>query len=200
MTKRLPDIKIVQHYEEIPNVFHCSETDAPFSHCTICNHELINHNIPYVIEKAIKYYTENKVKDIIFEYALCFNCLEKMRNSLSDESKTGIDQFIMGSSDLEKRRQMLLNRDSLDVNDWISSCIVNNSDIDDLPEYQIMCQCQGQHMLYTDMPFMLSCHAAEQMQELLSKKTKDELDRFYDDFLGLPPDLKEFFKTKTIIF
>jgi len=200
MAKELPEIRIIEHYCEIPDVFQSSDTDAPFSNCTICNAELIESDSMYIIEKAIKNYKETQVKDVIFEYALCLNCLDEMRHSLSNESKEKIDQYLLDKSDLAERRETLINDNRLDVNEWISNCFVNDEKAEELPEYQIMCQCQGKHMLFTYMPFMLSCNAAEEIQQLLSKQTKEELDRFYNENLNIPPELEEFFKTKTLIF
>ena len=138
--------------------------------------------------------------DTIFEYAMCINCMEEMRKSLSEESRQKVDNYLLEHSNLDERRNKLLSKENIDVDDWISNCIINNESTHELQEYQIMCQCQGKHMLFTYMPFMISCTASEEMQELLSKQTKDELDRFYDTHLGIPPEYKEFFKTKTPVF
>ena len=199
MSKKIPEIHFTEHYCEIPEVFYSSDMNRPFSVCTMCGAELINSNSSYIIEKAVKNYPETKVKDIIFEYAMCIYCLENLRVSFSTKSLERINNYIMEETDLPLRRNQLIGLENLDVDDWLSNCIVNNKTQDDLPEYQIMCQCQGEFMLFTYMPYMLSCDATEEMQELLSKKTKDELDRFYNDNLGLPPELKELFKTKVPI-
>ena len=196
MSKKLPEIYYIEHFTKIPKVFHSAVNDELFANCTMCGKELLESNESYIIEKAVKNYQENKVKDIIFEYAMCFSCLEKMREGFSEESLERINNYILKKTDLPLRRNELIEKGTLDVNDWISKCIVKDINQDQLPEYQIMCQCQGEHMLYTYMPYMLSCNAAEEMQELLSKKTKDELDRFYKDNLGLPPDLEELFRTR----
>ncbi len=200
MNKKLPDIEFAEHYCDIPEVFYETNTKEPFRKCTICGIELIESNLPYVIEKAIKNYPEDKKTDVIFEYAICIECVEETRNSLSKESLEKINNYMLNHTDLLTRRNFLLSGNNLNVNDWLSNCVVNNKPTEELPEYQIVCQCQGDKMLYTYMPYMLSCDVTEEIQELLSKQTKDELDRFYDENLGLPPDLKELFKTRTPVF
>lgn len=200
MADKLPEIRFTEHYGLIPETFYCSDSNSTFQNCTTCGKELIDSNETYIIEKAIKNYQETNVKDVIFEYAMCIECLEKMRKSFSPESLERINNYILQNSDLENRRKSLIETDNLNFDDWISNCIVNNKSTDELPEYQIMCQCQGAFMLYTYMPYMLSCDAAETMQELLSQKTKDELRDFYNQNLSIPPELREIFNSKVPIF
>ena len=46
---------------------------------------------------------------------------------------------------------------------------------------------------------MISYEAADEMSNLLSKQTKDELDRFYRENLGVPPELEELFNTPKLL-
>ena len=196
MSKKIPEIDFIPRIIQIPEVFYSTATGDKFYACTMCGTELIENNHSYIIEKIIKNYPENNTKDTIAEYALCIKCIEKLREGFSEESLEKINNYMLGHTDLSVRRKQLVENNMLDVNAWLSNCIVNDKKINELSEYQIMCQCQGDFMLFTFMPYMLSCHAAEEMQELLSKKTRDELDRFYTENLGMPPELKELFKTK----
>jgi hypothetical protein len=196
MDKKPQQIFYTEHYRDVPNVFHNTDTLDIFRECTICGRELIDSNSSYIIEKAIKNYPASGVKDIIFEYAMCTTCMEKMRESFSSESLEKVNQYILDRTDLMSRRENFVGKGELDIDKWIASCIVNGKSTDELPEYQIMCQCQGKHMLFTHMPYMISCDATEEMQELLSQKTKDELQRFYDQYVGLPPELREIFNSR----
>lgn len=184
----------------IPEIFYNTDTKSPFCNCTMCDTDILSGDTPYVIEKAIKNYPEENTQDVIFEYALCMECLDVTRKSFSKDSLIKINEYMTRNINMEERRKNLSGKNTNDIYNWISNCIVNNKSVDELPEYQIMCQCYGENMLIADLPYMISCDVTEEIQELLSQQTKDELNRFYDNNLGIPPELRELFKTKTPIF
>ena len=74
---------------DIPSVFRSTDTKKPFERCIQCNKYLLELDSEYLIEKAIKQYQGFEAKEVIFEYAVCMDCAEKMRQSLSAESQMG---------------------------------------------------------------------------------------------------------------
>lgn len=92
-----------------------------------------------------------------------------------------------------------MEENNTDLNDWISHCAIKGTPMQDCSEYQLCCQCDGPDMLFTHLPMMLSEQALIEITEQLSAQTKEELDRFQEDFLGLPPDLKELFRDRSIL-
>lgn len=42
-----------------------------------------------------------------------------------------------------------------------------------------------------DLPLMLSDQGMADLERLLSKKTRESLDDFIDQYLGMPPELKD---------
>lgn len=181
------------HRADIPEDFYAYETGKPIEHCISCDKNLLETDSDYIIEKAIKQYTESKVKDVIFEYAMCFDCIEKMKEKISEKSMNNIMKYMMNSSSFEQRQLQYLQNGNYNVHDWIGQCVVKGSTIENLPEYQIACQCKGNQMIFSHMPYMISYEATEELQEVLSAETKDELDRFYKDNFGVPPEFEEFF-------
>ncbi|MEO0471666.1 MAG: hypothetical protein AAF206_18705, partial [Bacteroidota bacterium] len=59
--------------------------------------------------------------------------------------------------------------------------------------------CQGDQIVFTGMPFMLSPEAIGEITHLLSAKTKGEIDRFVSDFLGVPPALRKQLDSEEIL-
>jgi hypothetical protein len=175
---------------DIPEIFYSDRTGKPFSHCINCDCFLLDGGIPYVIEKAVKKYTKFNTEDTIFEHAMCINCQRELRKTLSLQSRKRIDDYMTQKVDFEERRKSLQANHGPDPEPWLSKCIVDGSDISEQSEYQVYCQCEGLQTLYAYMPFMISGSAMEEIQNLLSAETRDEIDRFMGEFFGLPPELK----------
>ena len=183
----------------VPEIFYSSETNGLISECTICNKELLESNELYFIEKGIKNYPNSGKTDVIFEYAICETCMENMRKSISEESLERISKYMFEKIDFNSRMQRLFSQQEVKPDDWTSSCIVKNTNKETLDEYQVMCQCYGREAVFSLFPYMIGGEALEEIQNLLSKKTKEELDGFYDKYLGPSPEIKELFKTKVLI-
>lgn len=145
-------------------------------------------------------YPEYASKDVIFEYAMCMTCAEKMRQELSKESLARIQDFMQHNSRLMEQSQRLISENNWKVDDWISNCAINGASIEEQEEYQLFAHCRGNQMILSVMPYMVSGAAVEQMAELLSTKTRDELNRFIDDNFGIPPELKKHLKDQPIMF
>lgn len=185
--------QIIKEYTKIPKLFYSTDTDQPFSNCISCNKFLLSPNNPYVIEKAIKQYPEFKTTDVIFEYAMCMDCYQSIHQSLSLESKTNIENYFSKNVNLSERRKSLLNNEALSVEDWVSECVIKGTPVSQLTEYQIACQCDGEYLLFTHLPFVIGNTALDEMAQLLSNKTIGEINGFKDKFFTPDPDLKKLF-------
>ncbi len=175
---------------DIPDIFLPHKSDNPFSNCVNCNCNLLNEKTEYVIEKAVRQYRKFQTSDVIFEYAMCMSCAELMRRELSRESLERVEQFTH-KSNLLKSRQALINQNDWNIDHWVSHCAVSGEAIESQEEYQLFAHCRGGQLVFSAMPYMISSTTAQAMTELLSAKTRDELNRFVDDNFGLPPEFKE---------
>jgi hypothetical protein len=175
---------------DIPKIFLPHQSDGPFSTCVNCDRNLLDENTDYVIEKAVRQYREYGTQDVIFEYAMCMSCAELMRQELSRESLQRVQDY-MQKSNLAASRQTLIDRNNWNIQDWISHCAVSGESVEQQDEYQLFAHCRGGQLVFSAMPYMISGTVAEAMAELLSAKTRDELNRFVDDNFGLPPELKQ---------
>ena len=178
-------------WAEIPKIFWSDLTNRPFEHCIHCEQSLLENNVPYMIEKAIQSTEHEGVYSTIFEYAICFECAEGLKSQLSASSMSNINRYYAERVDMEARRKQLLNNEECLDSEWLENCLVKKRPNTPGEEYQIYGQCSGRHFLYYDMPFMICGEALEEMTELISDETMDELDRFKDDLIGGPPEFKE---------
>ena len=193
MAKKKPDNGplAVNESTDIPAEFHSFSQGKAFSHCISCNTDLLATDTQYLIEKAFRSYPGFGTQDVIFEYAMCLPCAERMRREMSAESMRNIQQFFDERVDFYGRRQELLYEHGLNHAAWLDRCIVTGRPKAELEEYQIYGHCQGDRFLFSYLPYLISHEATDGMADLLSEKTRGEIDRFIDDNFGLPPELKQ---------
>lgn len=184
---------------EIPKLFHSFETGKPFCNCIVCEKDLQKEHEHYFVEKAIKNYP-NGTKDVIFEYAICIECAMEMRDTLSEDSVKKIDEFFDGKVNLISRWKKLTSSENYDVEDWVHNCLVSDKSVNEASEYQLYAHCEGNRLLFSLMPYMIDGDIIAEAQNLLSKKTKDELDGFMDKYLGPPPEIREILKDSSPVF
>lgn len=177
---------------QIPEIFYDTIEEKPIATCTGCGKNLVEGEEPYVIEKAFRR------KEVVFEYALCMPCMEKMRGQMSKESMANVEKYMLENANFQERAEELQAED-FDIDKWLSRCVVKNEERSDLEEYQIQGMFAGDKMLEGQFPIMIGGHALEEIQELISAETRDELDRFRNDFFDLPPELEEIFRDKPIL-
>ena len=181
----------------IPTEFFSDVTGKEISNCIQCEKFLLKQGTTYLIEKSIKRYPNSDATSTIFEYAICQECAMEWREKLSKDSAEKIDQF-MGkylSPELYDNNEVL--RKGADISQWINKCLVTGKAITDSQEYQIACMCDGKQIIYGQLPYMISGEVMEQISELLSAETKEEMDGFMDKLYTGPPELKEYFRGRT---
>lgn len=184
---------------EIPKVFHSTMSNKPFSECIMCQKGLHNPETHYFVEKAIRKYP-NGLTDTIFEYAICMECSIKVRDTLSKESMQRIDEYFSNKFDLMSRWNNFAENENYKFNNWVSNCIITGKSVDELEEYQIYAHCEGQYMLFSLMPYIISSEVIEEVHGLLSAHTKEELDNFMDKYLGPDPEVKKLLKDHRPVF
>ncbi|HDQ44208.1 MAG TPA: hypothetical protein ENN17_01750 [bacterium] len=174
---------------EIPKEFHSDATGEPFDRCVSCGRDLRDPSVHYFIEKAVRNYSRHRTTDTIFEYAICFDCYMEVHKSLSEESRERIDAYFLRNVNMLARIRLLGETATPDMDRWLSRCLIKGVDRCETSEYQIMCECLGDRMLLTFAPYLVSAEAMDEIAGLLSNRTLDALNGFYDDFIGMPPEL-----------
>lgn len=181
--EEVPDI-------EIPKEFHSFSTGAKFDRCIDCDRYLLDEHVEYFVEKAIKKYVGFKAQDVIFEYAICINCAEKMRSEMSSESLKSIEAYMMNNTDIGRRME-IIQANPFEPLAWMDECLIKGLPKDGLTEFQIYAHCQGDKLNLTQMPYMVSGVALEEISQLLSEETLDQFNGFMDKHFGPPPELEE---------
>ena len=179
----------------IPKLFKNDLTGDTFKKCVSCECHLEDEIQGYIIEKAIKPYLGFKSYSTVFEYAMCFSCMETMKNELSEESRTHVEAYFIKKANFGNRPELEEGEDPK-VEEWLSSCLVYGSDINDLGECQIMAHCVGSEMIYHQFPYMISGQVSDDMLGLLSVKSKESLDGFKDRVTGGPSEFMELLEKK----
>lgn len=175
----------------IPDIFLNSDTKAPLSHCIQCDYDVINGDRFYMIEKVFKRYLPLDSTQVLFEYAVCSECYEKMRGALSKESMQNLSAYMMTNTDFQAM-QARMQEHPEEPEKWLSHCMIKGMPREELTEFQMGACFKGDRLVTNFMPpFMIGNVAMEEMNELLSKETKDEMDGFMDENFGIPPELRK---------
>lgn len=171
--------------QEIPPEFYDSDSGKPFTNCKVCEGELLFNGKSYFIEKVVKRYPQLNTQEVLFEYAICYDCAMQFQQKLSSASRKSVEAFFQ-----EQMRNR--GKDSSSTEISTGHCLVSGATKEEAQEYQIVAQARGAY-LYLTPPFMISGPVLEQINELLSPETRDELDRFKGDNFGWPPELAKAF-------
>ncbi|MCE2495042.1 MAG: hypothetical protein J4F31_00405 [Flavobacteriales bacterium] len=180
-------------YIPVPRLFYPFEEEAPFDKCSRCHAELLESNREYMIEKALK------PGDTIYEYTICFDCIEKSRGGISSDSMQYMERFFLERVRPVEHRAKMIRKFDLDYRFWLDHCVVNGTPVDQMHEYQIMAHCQGPYMVFSVFPYCLGEHAADELVSNLSVATLKELDEFGDELIDIPPELRELWKRKPVL-
>ena len=183
----------------IPDLFHSYDTGAPFTHCKVCEKELIESGTLYGIEKVIRMYPDYATKDVIFEYAICINCQQVLDNDLSEDSKERIQEYFQEHSDFSNRVEKIKKGEPLDLHQWLDHCVIKSTPVSQMKEYQVAAMCIGDQMLVAEFPYLLSGEAMHELSMLLSNQTLGEMGGFIDKYLGPPPELRELFEQRKYV-
>lgn len=176
----LPDLEIGDNFIPAPPEYHSFEHDGPFEHCAVCNRDLRDDGTQYLIEKAFR------KGETIFEYAMCLPCRMRLNCELSQQSLKLVEHYFDERVDLVARRRRLLDAHGHDHRAWISHCILSGEPILPGEEHQIYGQFDGPDLLFAYSPYAISGREIEGLMQCLSKKTRDRIDSFVDEVLGIP--------------
>jgi len=175
---------LVCEFIPVPEPFHSFLSGEMFDCCMMCEKYLLDDGTQYHVERAFVQ------GEPIYEFALCLVCVDQLMSELSKESLVRLEAHFEERVDFDDRRNHLLKVSNTDVEPWIERCILTGKLRSACRSYAIYAHCDGPDLLFAYHPYMISEEGMTQLSRLLSKKTRDRLDDFTDEFLGLPPELK----------
>jgi len=171
----------------IPPEFYSFENNAPFDRCIECNKYLLDEGTEYLIEKAIKNYEGYKAKDVIFDYAICLDCAERLRKEISTDSWKSMMNYFQKNMNISERLEMA----DQSPEENLKKCMIKKTHVDNCREYQVFAQCNGQKLNMQNPPYMISGEVMEELIPLLSDKTIDEMNGFFDRHFSPDPSFFE---------
>ena len=179
---------------KIPKELFSYDTGEPFTHCMICQIDLMNPPKQYLIEKSIKRYPEHDHVDVIYEYAMCFECMMKQQEYISKESLQNLMEYMQS---IRFNPDKLMDEEGrMKVPD---TCTVHGHSIQEMTEYVIQGTFRGKNP-DENIPMMLfGQYAMEEMQELLSVQTRDGMDDFMDRWFSGPPEFRELLRERKTV-
>ncbi len=182
----------------IPKTFFQHSGASAFRNCVACKRDLHAGDCDYMIEKAIRKFPSVEASEVMFEYAICTDCANKARESLSEESRKSIDELLQ-SEPVRQNSLSALTGATEREGDATHICMITGQTLEDSDEFQLYAHCRGKSLSPYSNAFMLSGKAMEIIAELLSEETKDELERFRDTHFGLPPELENIINSRDLI-
>jgi uncharacterized protein with PIN domain len=148
-------------------VFHSFLLDGPFEECLACSCKL--EDTTYLIHK-------NWVgTEVVFEYAMCYKCGEKLHSEMSKESMIQVTEFLEDNRKLEGT---------------YDGCNCCERPLSECKEYSLNAVCVGLKMDSMHYPAMICGDCNMQIQETLSQQTRDRRDRFVGEHFDCPPSIE----------
>lgn len=184
---------------EIPRIFFSDLTGALLEKCISCERKLLEDNVNYVIEKALKMLYGYKSYSTIFEYAMCLKCAEKMRGNISSKSMQNIHQYFVENVDFNQFNDQQVTGSNGVIEQRIEKCIVKGKYAEELNECQIYAQCIGDKMVLSEFPYMMSGEAMDEIVGLMSSETLDDLNNLKDELVG-PSEFQDLLKSGPKVF
>ncbi len=173
--------------------FYSDKAGSIFKTCVFCNDNVLEYEQGYLIEKAYKYNPKTNKFEIIFEYALCIECMQRLSSEMSEESIKNIAKYFNKNKNEEYFS-------GLNVNERLATCMISQKKLKTQKEFQIAGYFLKDKMIVSnDFPFAIGYEAIEEIQELISEKTRNFFEKFND--IVLPSDFKYTFpKDRVLIF
>jgi protein-arginine kinase activator protein McsA len=169
---------------DIPKIFYSAETDLPFQTCIDCGGELLLNDVPYTIQKVI---VRN---ESVFEYAMCRDCAECLRQQLSVETQMAYQEFLFSSADLSNRIDLIRQPLEFEFEDWIEACLVCHKPRSECYRYSVCGMLLGPKLLLAEFPAIVCEDCEKQLSELTSKETRDRWDQFVEENFDGPPGVE----------
>lgn len=174
----------------IHKAFYPFDSVLPFQKCTMCSTDLMQCE-NYMIEKAVK------GLDVIFEIAVCMSCAMDMQKKVSEDSLQKMQGF-MAEVDFEARLIENHKKENFYIEEYLSHCIITGKEIPPCAEHQIYAHCSRDQMFVGIFPYAISGQKLDELQELISAETRQEMDDFMDTYL-IPDDLRDLLKGRPVL-
>lgn len=163
----------------------------------MCDRYLLD-GADYLIEKSIRTLPSPARTETLFEYAICMDCAERMRKQLSKESLQRISAYFSERVNIKFRLEFIAEPDTT-FRDCVSHCLLTDVPIKKEREYSLYAQCQGKRLVYGVFPYAVSEAVMEEVNTLLSAKSREVLNGFIDRYFSGPPEVAELLRKRPVM-
>ncbi|MFK7736554.1 MAG: hypothetical protein AB8B50_11015 [Pirellulaceae bacterium] len=125
------------------------------------------------------------------EMAICMDCRSKIAEELSEDSMKRMQAFVEERFDMDLRYETTSQWDASELDRWTSECVFLKTPLEECKNFQVAAMCKGNMMSIDILPLMISEAATEEMQKLMSKKTRERLGEMVQDFFGQPSEFAD---------
>lgn len=127
----------------------------------------------------------------VFEMAMCEDCRAKIESELSEDSMMRVRAYVEERFDLEFRYKATQHWPEQEIGRWLDRCIFSKTPSSECRDYQLAALCRGDQLSIDIFPIMVSSTVSEEMQKLMSKKTRDRLGDMVEEFFGMPSEFAD---------
>lgn len=174
---------------DYPSLFDSLESGRAFEFCNACGLSLRKDADSYVVGKS---YHRG---ECVFECALCDDCQERLHNESSEETRQAIANFMESRIDIEGRFERLCT--NLDPEAWVETCAICDTPRADSERYSIKGLFASNGIIFGPTPLGICGKCEDEVNELVSKKTRDVWDDFKASHFDGPPALGEDLPART---
>ena len=185
---------------DIPTELLDDQTGKPFSHCRMCALDLHEPTVPYMVEKVVRKNLTLGLKEDLFAYAICLDCVEEMKSSISKESAQVIQKFISENVHFQRRMERLFFGQNLEMEEMMGKCMLSSKPIAESVEYQMAALCEGNELILGMWPYVVDSEMIVELSSMLSEETLGNMDDFYAQNFGLPPEWADLFKDRPVFW
>lgn len=175
----------------IPSFFHNFDTGAPFAKCTFCD-ENLEEKSKYAVEKMMNQNTVLQSREIIYEYALCWDCAASMGSDISEDSKAAIQLlYNQHSENIIRKLNYLHETKKYSLDSWLERCSMTGKEIRLCSEFSVSGIIEDGNLVFEQSPMVVSEDFMYKMQKVLSKETKESFDGLRDKILDGTPSVED---------
>lgn len=166
-----------------PAVFNSLESGKPFVFCNACRLPLREEANSFTVGRSFHR------GECVFECALCEDCRDRLHEESSEESRLAIATFMQSRIDFEARFERLCR--TLDPDSWIASCVICDTPRSEADRYTVSGMFAGNGIMFDPYPLCICGECEDEVNEVISKKTRDVWDDFIASHFDGPPAVGE---------
>ena len=177
--------------EGIPSFFNNYDTGAPFQRCTFCDSKL-EASDKYAVEKMINQNITLQSREIVYEYALCWECATSMGSEISDDSREAIQLlYNEHSENLIRKLDYLHSTDKYTLESWMERCSLTNKEIRLCGEFSVSAIIEHGNLVYEQAPMIVSDEFMMKLQNVLSQETKEGFEGLRNKIMDGSPSVED---------